>query len=104
MPHAFTASATGAMYLRTMEYVVERGGRIFDLNRSRRDNSGPYQWKRHQGFEPQPLHYQIYNGGSGEMPNLTPSNRKFAIASSAWKRMPLWFTRAVGGRLTKWIP
>ncbi|MCE5328570.1 MAG: FemAB family PEP-CTERM system-associated protein [Planctomycetaceae bacterium] len=104
VPHAFTACATGAMYLRTMQYVVDRGGRIFDLNRSRRDNSGPYQWKRHQGFEPEPLHYQTYNAGGGELPNLTPSNRKFLLASRAWRRMPLWFTRAVGGRVTKWIP
>jgi len=99
-----TRNANNVMYLRLMEYAITRGLRRFDFNRTRRDNSGPYDFKRHHGFEPTPLHYQFSLNRSNELPNLSPSNRKFALAGRIWRRLPLWMTKAVGGRITKWIP
>jgi len=97
-------NANNVMYLRLMEYAIRRGLRWFDFNRTRRDNSGPYDFKRHHGFEPTPLHYQVSLNRSRELPNLSPSNRRFALAGRIWRKLPLWMTRAAGGRITKWIP
>ena len=104
LPEGIRLNANNVMYLRLMEHAVERGLRWFDFNRTRRDNVGPHGFKRYHGFEPAPLHYQISLNKATELPNLTPSNRKFAVAGRMWRKMPLWFTRPVGSLLTKWIP
>ncbi len=103
-PCGFAKNANNVMYLRLMEYGVNRGLKQFDFNRTRRDNRGPYDFKRHHGFEPSPLHYQFFLNNGGELPNLSPSNRKYALAGKVWRRMPIWFTRTAGSHLTKWIP
>ena len=104
LPDGMAKRANNVMYLRLMEYAVRRRLRLFDFNRTRRDNRGPYDFKRHHGFEPSPLHYQVFLNKAREMPNLTPGSRRFALAGRAWRRMPLWLTKRAGERITKWIP
>ena len=96
--------ASNVMYLKLMEHAVERGLRSFDFNRTRRDNQGPYAFKRHMGFEPTPLHYQISLNTADRPPELTPSNRKFALAGRAWRHLPLCMTRPMSSVVTKWVP
>ena len=98
------SNANNVMYLRLMEYAIRRGLRWFDFNRTRRDNRGPYDFKRHHGFEPTPLHYQVSLNRSKQLPNLSPSNRRFALAGQVWRRLPLCVTKFAGGQITKWIP
>ncbi|MDN5850811.1 MAG: FemAB family PEP-CTERM system-associated protein, partial [Nitrococcus sp.] len=45
------------MYWQLMESARERGYRLFDFGRSKRD-AGSFHFKKHWGFEPQPLHYE----------------------------------------------
>jgi len=104
LPEGTEKRANNLMYLRLMEWAAERGIRWFDFNRTRRDNHGPYDFKRHHGFEPTPLHYNVYVRNGDELPNLSPSNRKFALAGRVWQKLPLWLTRPAGARITKWIP
>ncbi|MCK5114372.1 MAG: FemAB family PEP-CTERM system-associated protein [Phycisphaerae bacterium] len=104
IPGASRTNASNVMYLKLMEHTVERGLRWFDFNRTRRDNNGPHAFKRHLGFTPTPLCYQTWLNKTQELPNLSPSNRKFAAAGKVWRKMPLWFTKAAGGKITKWIP
>ncbi len=104
LPEGMLKNANNVMYLKLMEYAVERGLRWFDFNRTRRDNRGPHAFKRYHGFEPSPLHYQISLNKAEQLPNLSPSNRKFALAGRVWRKLPLWLTRNAGGRITKWIP
>jgi len=99
-----TKNANNVMYLKLMEYAVARGLRWFDFNRTRRDNRGPHAFKRYHGFEPTPLHYQFCPARPGDVPDLTPSARKFALAGAVWRKLPLWLTRPVGECVTKWIP
>jgi FemAB-related protein (PEP-CTERM system-associated) len=104
LPEGMAKNANNVMYLRLMEYAVRRKLRWFDFNRSRRDNHGPHAFKRYHGFEPAPLHYQLYLCRARQAPNLTPSNRKFAMASKLWRKLPLWATRPAGAVVTRWIP
>jgi len=96
--------ANNVMYLRLMEWAVERRLRWFDFNRTRRDNPGPHAFKRHHGFRPARLHYQVFSPGVKKLPNLSPSNRTYALAGRLWRKMPLWLTRHAGARITRWIP
>lgn len=97
-------NANNVMYLSLMEHAVRKGLRWFDFNRTRRDNRGPHDFKRFHGFEPSPLHYQYVLGQGGALPNLSPSNPKYALAGRVWRQLPLWLTTRAGGCITKWIP
>ena len=92
------------LYLTAMERGVELGCCRFDFGRSRIDNTGAYNFKRFQGFEPTPLHYQYYVPQGGRVPDLHPGNRKIDLAQRVWTKLPLAVTRPVGAWLAKSIP
>ncbi|MBU0716892.1 MAG: FemAB family PEP-CTERM system-associated protein [Planctomycetes bacterium] len=97
-------SAANFAYLTAMERGVEFGYRIFDFGRSRRDNRGSYDFKRFQGFEPQPLGYQTWNAPGARSSDLSPSNPRFNIIRRAWTNMPLCVTRTLGAYISRHIP
>ena len=91
------------MYLKLMEYGVRQGYRWFDFGRSRKD-TGPYRFKKHQGFSPQPLHYQFYLYKAEEIPSINPSNPKFDLPKRIWQKLPLPITKWLGPKLVRGIP
>ncbi len=103
-PEAKRYSAANFIYLCAMERGVEKGYKWFDFGRSRRDNSGSFNFKRFQGFEPRPLGYQIYTAAGHETPNLSASNPKYMLARRLWPHVPLCVTRPLGAHLAKHIP
>ncbi len=92
------------LYLSLMEWAVEHGRRRFDFGRTRKDNRGAYDFKRHQGFEPAPLGYQVYVPPGQQAPELTPGKGKFALAQRIYRRLPLCVTKPLGGWLARSIP
>lgn len=92
------------MYLAAMEKAVELGCREFDFGRSRIDNTGSYNFKRFQGFQPTPLNYQYYVPKGGRVPDLTPSHARLGLARRLWPKLPLAVTRPLGAWLSKSIP
>ena len=87
--------ANDFMYWELMQRAVERGVRVFDYGRSK-INTGSYRFKRHWGFEPEPLHYQYYLARSKDVPNVSPANPKYQRMISLWRRLPLPVTQWVG--------
>lgn len=92
------------LYLTAMEHGIRIGCQEFDFGRTRIDNVGPYNFKRFQGFEPTPLHYQYYVPTGGRVPDLHPGNRKLDVARRLWPKLPLSVTRPLGAWLAKSIP
>jgi len=97
-------SAANFIYLDCMERAVAAGYRVFDFGRSRRDNTGSYNFKRFQGFEPRPLQYQTFIPQGHTAPNLSPDNPKFGLARRIWPRLPLFLTRTLGAYLSTHVP
>jgi len=91
------------MYWELMRESCLAGYRSFDFGRSR-EGTGAYNFKRHWGFEPQPLAYQYLLMGGHEMPNFNPSNPRLRLFIETWKRLPLPVTKWVGPALTRWLP
>lgn len=91
------------MYWQLMCHAAKLGYRVFDFGRSR-EGTGAYDFKRHWGFEPQPLPYQYVLPGQAAMPDMSPSNPRMHLAIRAWQRMPLGLTKLVGPRLTRYLP
>jgi FemAB-related protein (PEP-CTERM system-associated) len=96
-------SASNFMYLALQEWAVERGLRRFDFCRSRVD-SGAFEFKRHQGFEPQPLHYRYSLVRKKSVPSFTPSNPRTKLLRSAWSKLPIWLARPLSDRLASYLP
>jgi FemAB-related protein (PEP-CTERM system-associated) len=91
------------MYLKLMEFGAERGYKVFDFGRSRKD-TGPFSFKKNQGFTPQPLCYQYYLHRRDEIPSINPSNPRFDLPKRIWQSMPLSITKWLGPKLIRGIP
>ena len=91
------------MYWQLMKYGWENGYKVFDFGRSKVD-TGSYDFKRHWGFEPEPLPYQYFLNEIDEIPNISPANPKYQKRIEAWRKMPFWLTKIIGPRIVKYIP
>jgi FemAB-related protein (PEP-CTERM system-associated) len=96
-------SATNFLGTRLQQLAVERGLEWFDLGRSRVD-SGPYQFKQHQGFEPRVLPYRYLLLKSRALPSFNPSNPRTEMLRRAWSRLPRWLARDLSGPLMRYLP
>jgi CelD/BcsL family acetyltransferase involved in cellulose biosynthesis len=103
-PEATRCSAANFTYLTVMERGVAAGYRVFDFGRSRSDNTGSYNFKRFNGFEPRPLGYQRCTLPGRQAPDLTPDSSRVRLARRVWPFLPLFVTRSLGARLSRHIP
>lgn len=88
------------MYWDLMRRAAERGIRVFDYGRSKRD-TGSYSFKKNWGFEPEPLHYEYVLVNASHVPDVNPLNPKYRRFVELWKRLPLGVTRVVGPHLVR---
>jgi FemAB-related protein (PEP-CTERM system-associated) len=96
-------SVDNFLYWQLMEEAVRSGARIFDFGRSRKD-SGPYAFKKNQGFEPTTLHYRYHLVRHKKPPHFNPSNPKLALPRRIWTKMPFWAARALARPLSRYLP
>lgn len=97
------ARASGAndlMYWALMRRAVERGCSVFDFGRSK-VGTGPYAFKCNWGFEPRPLSYQYRLLKSATLPNVNPTNPRYALFIEAWRRLPLPLATALSPLLSR---
>jgi len=97
---ARSLAANDFMYWEVMTRAVEKGCKVFDFGRSKID-TGAYRFKKHWGFEPEPLNYEYFLVKATQMPELNPNNPKYALFINAWKKLPVGVSRTVGPWLAK---
>jgi FemAB-related protein (PEP-CTERM system-associated) len=83
------------LYWELMRRAAERGIRWFDFGRSKRE-AGSYRFKKHWGFEPQPLFYEYFLVRAREVPEINPLNPRYRLFVEAWKRLPGGVARRIG--------
>lgn len=98
--HARELKANDFMYWAVMQRAVERGMRIFDFGRSKQ-GTGSYDFKTHWGFEPEPLPYAYHLVRAKDIPNISPTNRKYQLFIKGWQRLPLPVSNALGPWLAR---
>jgi len=98
-----TYNVTNFLVTRLQEMCVQRGLKRFDLGRSR-VGSGPYQFKKNQGFEPRVLNYRYKLVRSRELPTFNPSNPKTERLRTWWGKLPDWATRRLSDELMRYLP
>ena len=88
-------AANDFKYWELMRRACERGIRIFDYGRSK-VGTGPYDFKRNWGFEPQMLNYRYLLVKAERLPENNPNNPKYQLFIKAWQRMPLSLANFLG--------
>jgi FemAB-related protein (PEP-CTERM system-associated) len=88
-------AANDFMYWEVMRRACEAGVRVFDFGRSK-VGTGSFAFKRHWGFDPEPLHYENHLLLTARVPEINPLNPRYALMIAAWKRLPLSVTNAIG--------
>jgi FemAB-related protein (PEP-CTERM system-associated) len=81
-------SASNLLYYALMEHACDRGLKRFDFGRSRRD-TGAFEFKKNQGFEPTPLAYQYLLEPGAAPPALNPDDPKFGLARRIFRGLPM---------------
>lgn len=99
----FDLAVNDFMYWELMRYGCEKGFKIFDFGRSKRD-TGSFKFKKHWGFEPAQLDYRCHLVKAKEMPNVSPVNPKYELMIRAWKKLPLPVANWLGPKLVRGIP
>lgn len=93
-------AANDFKYWELMRRAAARGCTLFDYGRSKR-GTGPFDFKRNWGFEPQPLHYEYRLYKRDTVPQNNPSNAKYRLMIEGWRRLPLPVANWLGPLIVK---
>jgi len=100
LPEARGLGANELILWALMRNAVERGCTTFDLGRSK-VGTGSYDFKRHWGFEPRPITHQYRLLKAKALPNVNPTNPRYAALIKAWRRLPLPVANAISPILSR---
>ena len=93
-------AANDFKYWELMRRGCERGYRLFDYGRSKL-GTGQYDFKRHWGFEPTPLHYEYYLVNASSVPQHNPLNPKYRLPIQLWRMLPTAVANFLGPHIVK---
>ena len=93
-------AANDFKYWELMRRACERGCRVFDYGRSKRD-SGSFDFKKNWGFVPEPLHYEVQLLRRASLPQNNPANPKFRAFIGMWRRLPRPVANAIGPAIVR---
>lgn len=102
-PEAKRAAINMRMYWEMLAAATRWGMTSFDFGRSTVD-SGTYRFKAQWGAQPVQLHWHYWLPQGRSIPQLNPHNPKYALATAAWKRMPLWCANFLGPYIVRNLP
>ncbi|WP_417451682.1 FemAB family XrtA/PEP-CTERM system-associated protein [Kordiimonas sp.] len=94
-PAARGYGAHDFMYYQLMLWARDQGLKYYDFGRSK-IGTGPYSFKKNWGFEPTLLEYEHRLADGALAPDLSPQNKKFAVMSKVWKKLPLGVANRLG--------
>jgi FemAB-related protein (PEP-CTERM system-associated) len=88
------------MYWAVLEKACRDGVAVFDYGRSS-VGSGAYRFKKHWGFEPEPLHYQYFLVNADSPPDVNPTNPRYRSLINIWKKLPLLVAGLIGPSIAR---
>jgi len=88
------------MYWELMRRSVDEGLATYDFGRSKL-GTGPFKFKKHWGFNPEPLPYEYYLVGADQVPDVNPNNPKYRLLVNTWRRLPMPLANLIGPPLAR---
>jgi FemAB-related protein (PEP-CTERM system-associated) len=99
-PDARRTGSNDLMYWALMRRALERGCEVFDFGRSK-IGTGPYDFKRNWGFTPRPIAHQYRLLKVADLPNLNPTNRRYAAFIQLWRQLPMPIANGISPLLSR---
>jgi FemAB-related protein (PEP-CTERM system-associated) len=99
-PDARGVGSNDLMYWSLMRRALERGCTVFDFGRSK-VGTGPHAFKRNWGFEPRPITHQYRLLGRDALPNVNPTNPRYAAFIQVWRQLPMPIANGVAPLLSR---
>ena len=96
----FRHAANDVMYWELMRYARRRGLRRFDFGRSKK-GTGAFDFKRHWGFEAEPLCYRVHGREGHGLAERTVDDRGVRFLRWGWRRLPWGLTKLLGPALVR---
>ncbi len=96
-------NANMLLYWEVLRFAMSNRYQHFDFGRSSKD-SGTYRFKKQWGAIEKPLFWHYHLRGGESLPMINPSNPKFALLISVWKRLPVAVTKLIGPPIVKNLP
>ena len=93
-------AANDFKYWELMRRACERGVRVFDYGRSKRD-TGSFDFKKNWGFTAEPLHYEYRLLKRYAIPQNNPLNPKYRAFIALWRRLPRPVVNAIGPAIVR---
>lgn len=87
--------ANEVMYYQLMCHARSKGCIRFDFGRSK-TGSGPYNFKKNWGFEPEPLTYASWTAPGAEKRDVDPTSASYQRKIELWKNLPLSLANRLG--------
>lgn len=97
------SGANMLLYWEALRFAVARGYRRFDFGRSSLD-SGTYRFKEQWGARPAQQHWYYWLPPGRSMPNLTPHNPKYQLATRLWQKLPVAVANRLGPHIVRNLP
>jgi serine/alanine adding enzyme len=91
------------LYWNAISWAFGQGAGELDLGRSSID-AGTYKFKVQWNPEIRPLFWYYWLAPGARMPELNPSNPKYALAVNWWKKMPMMAANRIGPWIARNIP
>jgi len=91
------------LYWEVLKYAIDNKYSVFDFGRSTIDES-TYKFKKQWGAEPVQCFWNYQLIGYEDMPQLNPSNAKYAMAIKCWKKLPMAVANRLGPHIVKNLP
>jgi hypothetical protein len=95
--------ANYVLYWEMIKDACERGYRRYHLGRSTA-GSGAEQFKKKWNAEVRQLYWYYYRPDGSEATPVNVNHPVYRVGITAWRKLPLWVTRAVGPSLARVIP
>jgi FemAB-related protein (PEP-CTERM system-associated) len=88
-------AANDFKYWELLRLSCSSGIKLFDFGRSK-VNTGSFAFKKNWGFEPVPLSYEYCLYKRNVIPQNNPSNKKYNLLISTWKKLPISVANFIG--------
>ena len=99
-PVARHLRANDRMYFELMLHARRRGCTRFDFGRSK-TGSGPYNFKKNWGFEPEPLSYASWTAPGAPVRDADPTSARHSERIALWKQLPLAIAIRLGAVIAR---
>jgi FemAB-related protein (PEP-CTERM system-associated) len=91
------------LYWEVLKFAIKQNYSQFDFGRSSK-NAGTYRFKKQWGAKPKQLYWHYWLGKSKTPPSMNPSDPKYAVIITIWKRLPVLLANFIGPAIVKNLP